>query len=219
MITTTSVSTGSSAKISLKDILLTCGILSSLFYIAMNIFVPMRFPGYNLATQTVSELSAVGAPTRTLWVALAAVYTLLVIAFGFGVWKMAGNRKFLRMTGGILVVFAVLGLAWPPMHSREVLAAGGGTMTDTLHIVFTFVTVLLMFLAMAAASGSFGRGFRFFTIAIILMMIVFGTLTGLQAPALEANLSTPWMGVWERISIGAYILWVTVLAVVLLRRE
>ena len=219
MITTTSLSTRSSAKISLKNILLSCGIFSSLFYIAMNIFVPMRFPGYNVASQTVSELSAIGSPTRSLWVALAAVYTVLLIAFGLGVWKMAGDKRSLRITGGILMIYAVLGLAWPPMHLREVLAAGGGTMTDTLHIVFTFVAVLLMLLAMAAAAGSFGRGFRFFTITIIFVMMVFGILTGLQAPALEANLSTPWMGVWERISIGAYIVWVTVLAVRLLRQS
>ena len=219
MTTTTSVSTRSSVKISLKNILLSCGILSSLFYIAMNIFVPTRFPGYDISAQTVSELSAIGSPTRSLWVTLAAVYTLLVIAFGLGMCKMCGERKSLRITGAILICYAILGLAWPPMHRREVLAAGGGTMTDTLHIVFTIVTVLLMFMAMAAASGSLGRSFRFFTIAVILVMMVFGTLTGLQASALEANLATPWRGVWERISIGAYILWVTVLAVGLLGRN
>jgi hypothetical protein len=43
-------------------------------------------------------------------------------------------------------------------------------------------------------------------------MFVFGLLTGLDAPGMEANLPTPWMGLWERISIGAYLLWIVVLA-------
>src|SRR5215471_11886591 len=37
---------------------------------------------------------------------------------------------------------------WPPMHQRAVLAAGGGTLTDTMHVVWALVTVLLMTTAM-----------------------------------------------------------------------
>jgi hypothetical protein len=65
--------------------LLICGILSSLLYVAMNVFVPMLDPAYRSASQSVSELSAIGAPTRSVWVPLGIVYTLLVTAFGWGV--------------------------------------------------------------------------------------------------------------------------------------
>ncbi len=74
-------------------LLLFCSILSSLLYVAMNVFVPMLFEGYSLASQTVSELSAIGAPTRPLWVWLGTVYALLVVAFGWGVWKSAGRSR------------------------------------------------------------------------------------------------------------------------------
>lgn len=80
----------------LVRISLICGILSSLVYVAMNVFVAMRWEGYNSASQTVSELSAIGAPTRSLWVLPAAFYTLLVTAFGWGVWKSAGRIRALR---------------------------------------------------------------------------------------------------------------------------
>jgi len=56
----------------------------------MLVFVAMRWEGYSSASQTVSELSAIGAPTRSLWVPLGAVYTLLVTAFGWGVLVSAG---------------------------------------------------------------------------------------------------------------------------------
>ena len=72
-----------------QKVLLVCGILSSLLYAAMNVFVPMRYEGYSSASQTVSELSAIGAPTRPLWVLLGVAYTLLVTAFGWGVWASA----------------------------------------------------------------------------------------------------------------------------------
>jgi hypothetical protein len=69
-----------------RMVLLACGVLASLFYAAMLVVVPMRWEGYSSASQTVSELSAIGAPTRSLWVALAVVYTLLLVAFG---WRSA----------------------------------------------------------------------------------------------------------------------------------
>ena len=201
----------------IRKILLTCGILSSLLYIAMNVFVAMQWEGYNSASQTVSELSGIGAPTRPLWVSLGIVYTLLVAAFGCGVWATARQNRPLRVLGGLMVAYGVIGLAWPPMHLREVLAAGGATLTDTMHIVFTMVTVLLMLLAMGFGAAAFGKRFRLYSIATIVILLAFGALTGLDAPRIQANLPTPWVGVWERINISVFLLWVVVLAVTLLR--
>src|SRR5215211_3839821 len=101
-----------------RKILLVCGIVSSLLYVGMNVFVPMRWEGYSSVSQTVSELSAIGAPTRALWVALAAVYTLLVLAFGCGVWLSAGRNRRLRIVGGLMIASGIIGPFWPPMHLR-----------------------------------------------------------------------------------------------------
>ena len=64
-----------------RKVLLICGVLSSLLYLTVNIFVPMQWPAYICTFQTVSELSAIGAPTRPLWVRLCSPYAPLVIAF------------------------------------------------------------------------------------------------------------------------------------------
>src|SRR5690606_38411907 len=68
----------------LRQVLLACGVLSSLLYVAMNVFIPMRWDAYSLTSQTVSELSAIGAPTRSLWVPK-----------GWGIW--AGRRDAPRL--------------------------------------------------------------------------------------------------------------------------
>jgi len=203
----------------LRKALLVCGMLSSLLYVAMNVFVAMQWESYSSASQTVSELSAIGAPTRPLWVSLGIVYTLLAAAFGWGVWASAPRNRRLRVAGGLLVVYGVIGLAWPftPMHLRGVLAAGGETLTDTMHIVFAMATVFLMLLAMGFGAAAFGKRFRLYSIATIVILAAFGTLTTLNAPRIGANLPTPWVGVWERINIGVFLLWVVVLAVTLLR--
>lgn len=199
-----------------RKILLMCGIASSLLYVAMNVFVPMHWEGYRSASQTVSELSAIGAPTRPLWVPLGVAYTLLVAAFGCGVWASAPQNNPLRVAGGMLVAYGVIGLAWPPMHLREVLAAGGGTLTDTMHIAFAMVTVFLMLLAMGFGAAAFGNRFRLYSVATMVILLACGALTVPAAANIQANLPTPWVGVWERINIGVFLLWVMVLATMLL---
>jgi Protein of unknown function (DUF998) len=203
----------------IRKALLVCGILASLLYVAMNIIVPMYYPGYNSFSHTVSELSAIGAPTRLLWNLLGILFIVLEIAFGCGILLTARTSHPLRIAGGLLIAYGLVCSLWPPMHQREVLAAGGKTMTDTMHIVFTAVTGFLMMLAMAFGAAAFGKWFRRYCIATILILLGFGALTGLYAPQLEANLPTPWMGVWERINIYATMLWLIVFTMLLLQRE
>jgi len=200
-----------------RQILLACGILSSLLYVAMNVFVPMQWPAYSSASQTVSELSAIGAPTRSLWIPFGILYTLLTAAFGLGVRMSTCRNRSLRIAGDSMIVYGVIGLGWPPMHQREVLAAGGGTLTDTLHLTWAAVSVLLMLLAMGFGAAALGKRFRLYSVATMVTLAVFGILTSLDAPRVSANLPTPWAGVWERINIGVFLLWVVVLAVMLLR--
>ena len=200
----------------LRRVLLAAGILSSLLYVAMNVFVAMQWTSYSSASQTVSELSAIGAPTRSLWVWLGGAYTLLVTAFGYGV-RLSGRRnRPLRFAGTLMIAYGLLGLAWPPMHQREVLAAGGATMTDTLHIVFAMVTVLLMLLAMGFAAVALGARFRVYTTASMAILVACGIVTSVSAPRISANLPTPLVGVWERLNIGVFLAWVVVLSIALL---
>jgi hypothetical protein len=198
---------------------LLCGIVSSLLYGAM--IGAIRFEGYSRLAQAPSELTAIGAPTRTLWMLLGAVYTVLVTAFGWGVWKAAGRNRAQRVVGGLMLAYGSLGLLWPfaSMHQRDVLAAGGGTLNDTMHVVLAGVTVLLMFLAIAVGAAAFGKRFRLYSVASIIVLVAFGALTFWEAPRLQANLPTPWMGLWERINISVFLLWIAVLGTVVWQRE
>jgi hypothetical protein len=196
---------------------LACGIVSSLLYGAM--IWAIRYEGYSLVSQVPSELTAIGAPTERLWALLGPIYTLLVTAFGWGVWRSAGRNRAVRIVGGLILAFGSLGLLWPfaQMHQRQVLAAGGGTLSDTMHVVLGGVTVLLMFLTIGFGVTAFGRRFRLYSIASVVVLLTFGALTFLEAPHLQTNLPTPWIGLWERINISVFLLWVVVLATVLLR--
>jgi len=210
--------TGQQEPKMIRELLLVCGILSSLLYVALTIVGAMRWEGYSSTSQTVSELFAIDAPSRPIVVSLMLMYSVLMCAFGLGVWQSAGRKRALRAVACLLVAKEVegfLGTLFAPMHMRGV----EGTLTDTMHAILTGVGVILLMLTVGFGAAAFGRRFRLYSIGTILIFIVFGALSGLQAPRLAANLPTPWMGVWERINIFAYMLWVVVLAIALLRAQ
>ena len=199
----------------LQTILLACGTAASLLYVFMLVVVPTKWEGYSSASQTISELSAIGAPTRQLWVWLGMVYTLLVAAFGLGIWSSARGNRPLRAVGALQVITGVIGLFWPPMHLRGTETA----LTDTLHIVWMAASGLLTLIAMGLAAAALGKRFRIYSVASIVVLLATGALTSVDAPNVAANLPTPWIGVWERVSAGAWMLWLAVLAVALIRRR
>jgi hypothetical protein len=196
---------------------LACGILSSILYAAMTVLVARQWPEYSSLSQTISELSAVDAPTRSMWALPGAIYMLLVALFGWGVVRSAGANRRLRIVGRLIMVYGSLGLVWPfaPMHQREVLAAGGGTVSDTLHLVLAAVTVTLMLVALGYGAAALGTRFRTFTVASLVILGVCAALTFLEAPEVSRNGPTPWIGLWERINLGVFLLWIIVLAVAL----
>lgn len=200
-----------------RTILLTCGIASSLLYGVMIWLI--RYDGYSPLSQTVSELSSWGVSTRSLWIVLGALYELLMLAFAVGVWASAAQNRSLRFAGGLLIGYSLLGLAWPfaSMHQRAVLAAGGATLADNAHLVLAMTTVILMFAAMAFGAAAIRGWFRVYSIVTIAALLLFGVLTTSTAPRVQEDLPTPWTGLWERINIGVFLIWVVVLAIVLLR--
>jgi hypothetical protein len=192
-------------------------------YVVTDVIGALRYAGYSYRDQWFSELTAQGGPTRTLMVALSVVpYTVLVTAFGVGVWTATGTRRAGRITGVLLVGYAAFGMAGGlgfPMKPREALAAGEGTLRNTMHIPATALMSLCVVLAMGFGATLLGKQFRHYSYGTILTLLVFGMLTSLQAGGIEANEPTPWAGIEERVNIYATMLWVAVLALALLRAE
>ena len=200
-----------------RKALLVCGLLSSLLYVGTDILAAMRWEAYSWTAQNISELNAVGAPTRPLVISLFGIYTVLVIAFGLGVWATDSQKRALRVTGILLVGYALTGYVtglFFPMPLREALAEGG-----PMHPIGTFVSSLFFLGAMVCAAAAHGKRFRLFSIATILIIIVFGAWVSMDVPRMVAQLPTPWMGLKERVNIYAIMLWVLVLAVGFLRAD
>lgn len=203
-----------------QNLLLICGILASLLYIGTDILAGMLWEGYNFIDQAVSELSAIGAPTRPFVVMLLLVYDVLMIAFGIGVWTYS-RRRALRITGGLLLGIGVVGFLGIPFPLQ--LGAPEATFINTIHSLLAGVVVLFFLLAIGFGAFACGKRFRIYSTITILILLVVGTVSAVMSASriLREGFITPpqWFGLIERIDIYCSMLWVAVLAIVLLWSE
>lgn len=202
----------------LQTILIALGIISSILYLLTDMTASTLWRAYSPISQTVSELIAIDAPTRPYVTISFVVYALLIYSYGVGMMRSSGGKRALKVAALLIVAKEVLGLIatlFFPIHLRGV----EGNYSDTMHGLITAAGVFLcMFPAMIAGAVSFRGKFRAYSIVTMILFVGFGVLAGLDQPKYMLNAPTPMMGVWERINIYGYMLWIALFSFMLLRR-
>jgi hypothetical protein len=198
--------------------LVVCGVLYSLSFVASDLLAGLLYGGYDPVDQTISELSARGAPTRPLLATLGPVWSGLLIAFGIGVLRAAKGNRPLRVTGGLLIAHGIVSVQWFwfPMTARDDIIIGSMRWNDFGHLALVAWSGLFALAEIGFGAAAFKSRFRVYSIFTVVTALVFGALTSTQTANLVDGESTPLMGVYERVSIGAWLLWIAVLSVVLL---
>jgi hypothetical protein len=201
-----------------RRILLICGVLSSALYVVTDLLASWWYTGYSILDQNYSELLATGAPTRPAMLFVSIVYNLLVAAFAVGVWATPAPKHAARRTGAMMMMYAALSMVTPMFFQMDMRGAEM-TPLGSLHPPMT--GVMSVFIVASIGFGGFllGKPFRWYSFGTIAALLVFGSLTALQAPQLAAGGATPWMGLTERINIYATMLWFALLSAMLLRLE
>jgi hypothetical membrane protein len=202
--------------------LLACGILSSMLYVVTDVVGGLRYDGYSFTSQAISELSAIGAPSKPFVDPLFMAYGLLVLAFAIGLFgAAAGRNRALRIVAAALIGYAAIGIIagligpFFSMHQRGV----GSVATDAPHIVLTGVLVLLLLLAIGFGAYALGKRFRAYSFVTLATVILFGALTTPYPALMDVGKPTPGLGIIERIDVYSALLWLAVLGIALLRRR
>jgi len=184
--------------------------LSSLLYVVTaDVVLASLWDNYSRTGDMVSKLFAVGAPGRPVLLAFIGVYTVLFTAFGFGVRASAHENRAVRVTAALLIAYGlwnIVGVFFPLDLNNDASIPG--------HIVATNVQLLLMVTAMGYAAAAFHGWLRWYSIASLFTSVVLGAVAFMFA----AQAPHPMLGIGERLSIGAFLLWVAVLAGALWRR-
>lgn len=181
-----------------------------MLYIATDIITGLIYPGYSFFEHTVSELSAIGTPTRPYWIIMTFIINPLLIIFGLSIFKISPNHHARRLTSILLIIWGILGLLWLlfPMHQRGQISSG----SDTMRLIMAAISVFVLTALVSVGAFTFGKKFRNYSFLTILTMMIFGILTSQQTSRVADNLPTPWMGITERLCSYAPLIWVIVLS-------
>ncbi|KAB2969680.1 MAG: DUF998 domain-containing protein [Thermoanaerobaculia bacterium] len=195
------------------ELLLVSGILSPLLYVASDITMAFVYDGYSYLHQTISELNAIGAPTRTLSIGLGLMENVLLILYGIGIWIAAARNRRLEVAAGALVILGVFGCWALPFASMQMR----GRPQEGPHLLSGAIGALLVVTAIGFAAAAFGSAFRRYSAATIAVMLIFATWAAMDAERIGAGAATPWVGAIERVSFYSWHVWFMVLAIALLR--
>lgn len=201
----------------LTVILFACGLLSSVIYLSIDIFASLYWKEfYHYTSQGFSELLAYEAPTRPFVLSFSILYNALVIVFGLYVCSISNKKLSLRITGILLIGYAIIGIITPaffPAPMRGVEA----TARNVMHLPLTAIEVLFILLSIIFGAVANGNRFRFYSICSLIVITLFGVWGGTFVSRIIENQPTPWLGVVERVNIYGYLIWVAVLAITLVR--
>lgn len=190
----------------LRISLLAGGPLSSLLYVVFTDGIAAsQWAGYRRTEQMVSELFAVGSPGYSVTAPFTWLYTVLFTAFGIGAWISVRGNRALRIGAGLLTAYGL----WNILGAIFPLRLGDDTSIPP-HIIVTNIQLALMVAAMCFVAAGFHGWMRIYSIVSLVAAAAAGIIAFIAAPGPNMVL-----GISERISIGAFLLWAAVLAVVL----
>ena len=195
-------------------LLLAAGVAAPLLYAATVIIGAAQHPGYSHLGNAISELIARGQGGQLEpWFLL---YNLLIILFAAGLDMRVGlSGRWFRISAAMIGTSGVLGvaMAWFPQD------AVGTPMTPTGigHLVIAAlmsVTSMAAVLADMLAWRALDRRRAVFSARCLAVIFLSGAVA-----AVEAAQGWPLVGLFERITIGTYLLWIMATALRFLRRR
>ncbi len=201
-----------------RKILVSCGIAAPILYVLTAVIGAALRNDYSHIVNAISELLSNGAPNKAVLDIVFNIYNALLLAFAIGAYSALKNfPRITRVALGILIGIQILSFSWGffPMDPLGAEATFAGTMHNILGGVVALATIimpLLMGLGVRRLNG-FNRYavYSFISSAIIFVSGLTGVVLAGQGIQL--------FGLFERITIGSYEMWIAVTALRLLKTE
>ena len=199
----------------LRKILIYCGVVAPILYVITAITGAALRSDYSHIVNAISELISNGAPNKAILDVIFNIYNALLLAFAVGGYFVLKNASRLcRIAMGIFIAIQILSFSWGffPMDPMGTTATLAGTMHNILGGIVALATILMPLLM------GFGLrrmdGFQNYPVySFITSAIIFASgLTGV----ILAGQGIQLFGLFERITIGSYEVWIFVTALKLL---
>jgi len=190
------------------------GFAAPLVYIATVAAGGWATEGYSQLSQPVSALFEAGAP-HALPISLGFVtYNVLLVAFGVGLMTNARQSPS-RLAAMAILINGAIGLAIELAPMDPIGASA--TLAGTIHLLLAGLLVLTCMIAMGLMAIAWWQEDRLRLVAVTVGLLVVMLATGPVA-AMAAAQSWPLLGLYQRLAIGSYLVWLPMVAIVELRR-
>lgn len=194
-------------KILPTDVLMFSGMLAIIIYALHVVIGGIKWKGYSHLQQPISDLTATGAPNRTLMLSLTTIYGLLALLFAvsFTILKSREHNT-LVLWGGISFIVLHLVSVLYPLFPQD-LPGTETTFRGKMHLVITALivpfTISTPFLiGFGFLSEPQWHAFGLYSIITGILILVFGGTT-----AIFYAKKIPYFGLVERLNIGALQVW------------
>ena len=182
-------------------------------YLLADIIGGIITPNYSYIVNAVSELSQAGAENRILLSLFLFTHGVIGALFGIGILlNHHSNKTKSIFIGGILILVLGLSNALSGSIFPQDPIGGETTFEGTMHLILVGVNVILLFPTLLMMGIGFYReynwkSFRLYTFLSLGIIVISGALSAVViANGIEL------MGVFERITVYAYLVWVFILA-------
>jgi hypothetical protein len=169
-------------------------------------------PSYSHLRHPVSELTSSHAPDRWLLGGFYIAYNLILVVFAVGLFLTGRRSATLKVAFAFMIATAVGGVLLVVPFPQDTLGLPGttaGVMHIALAAVVSPLTVAIAFLlGFAFRKDAIWRGASRFSFALGLVILATGALAGVTA----VN-DGEFLGLFQRFTIGAFLVWVLGLAV------
>lgn len=202
----------------IKKRLLWAGVVAAVLYTAVVIIGAWVTPGYSHVGDHVSTLYQAGSANGAWIATLFAVYNVLVVAFGVGVFHIAADagtpRRIAGLLGSIALILTGVAGALDAFFPQDPIGMPV-TSTGTLHIVFAGLASLLTVIAIVmiaawALRRPSLRNLGKYSAVTAAVIVVSGPIAAIAT----ANLWST-MGLIERVPIFGFIQWLVAGSIVL----
>lgn len=197
----------------MKNKLFYFGILSPLFYLAAVVIGGILWPEYSHIRQPISELSADFAPNMLAVDLLFFLANLSGLLFGIGVFILGSRekRKIVKAVGSLLIISGVVSLLFYFFPQDPIGAKL--TFKGLVHFILAGASSILTMAIVFTSTYAF-KFIKKFSMVMGFMIVISGFFTVYAATNLPAI-----FGIFERITIGSYMLWLFTVSITLVKSK
>jgi len=195
------------------------GIIGPMLYAVAVIFGAVLRDDYSSLADTISALTSDNAPNLLLMDVLFGLYNISIIVFGVGAFRDSSVNLTKKYTAAtfMIVLIGVLGLLM--LVFTQPVPITNVTTEGTIHLILAGVSSLITMIAILLIGLVYwgNKQMRSFAIYSFISDIIILISGGMAAVSIGGN--NGYGGLFERITIGFFLLWVIVFSYVILKKK